>query len=110
MYGSHSLIQSALRTTKRNLPRACPWCCRAPLFAGMYEGSSLKAENEKALEGAATLSSTIPPETLAELAVQHATVTPFWWGLWVMLRVSALSGAHTASSGPPLFLHAMRRH
>ena len=53
----------------------------------MYEGSSLKAQNDKALEGWMTLSSTIPPKTLAELAVKHATVTPFWWGLWVMLRV-----------------------
>ena len=54
----------------------------------MYEGSSLKAENDAELEAAMTLSSTIPPETLAELAIKHATVTPFWWGLWVMLRVS----------------------
>ena len=57
----------------------------------MYEGSSLRAENDAELESVMTQRSTIRRATLAELAIQHATVTPFWWGLWIMLRVGLSS-------------------
>ena len=53
----------------------------------MYEGSSLRAGNDAELEATMAQRSTIRRATLAELAIQHATVTPFWWGLWIMLRV-----------------------
>ena len=57
----------------------------------MYENSSLRSLNLAELDAAMTQRSTIRRATLAELAVQHATVTPFWWGLWIMLRVGLLA-------------------
>lgn len=54
----------------------------------MYEGSNLKADNDAELMGALRQGTANSNEALKELASQCPTVTPFWWGIWVMLRVS----------------------
>ena len=54
----------------------------------MYEGSTLKAGNDAEVKGALRQGNAQSTEAMAEVASQHATVTPFWWGIWVMLRVS----------------------
>ena len=64
--------------------------CRGDAFAGMYEGSDLKRTNEVELDSALQQRSIIKASTMQELAITRATVTPFWWGLWVMLRVSRM--------------------
>ncbi len=57
---------------------------RAASFADTYAASALAASNVKALdsyiEDAAT--TTLPEHLATELAVQHETVTPWWWGAW----------------------------
>ena len=60
---------------------------RADAFAGMYEGSALKGANDAELDSALQQRSTLRADTARELAITRETVTPFWWGLWVMLRV-----------------------
>ena len=64
----------------------------------MYQNSGLRADNDAELDAAMTQRSTIRRATLAELAVQHATVTPFWWGLWIMLRVRLITSALLCAS------------
>ena len=53
----------------------------------MYEGSELKRANDAELDSALQQHSALRAETLQQLATVQATVTPFWWGLWIMLRV-----------------------
>ena len=53
----------------------------------MYEGSDYSRANNAELDGALQQRSSIRAGALRELAITRATVTPFWWGLWVMLRV-----------------------
>lgn len=50
--------------------------------------SDLKARNDAELDGLLQQTSRINPSTLKELSIKRATVTPFWWGLWIMFKVS----------------------
>ena len=54
----------------------------------MYEGSTLKAGNDAEVKGALRQGTARLNEAVAEVASQCSTVTPFWWGIWVMLRVT----------------------
>lgn len=58
------------------------------MFADFYETSALKAANDAELDGLLKQSSSLSPASLKELSVKRATVTPFWWALWIMFRVS----------------------
>jgi hypothetical protein len=60
---------------------------RADVFAGMYEGSELKSTNDAELDSALQQRSTMRAETTQELSITRETVTPWWFGLFVMLRV-----------------------
>jgi energy-coupling factor transporter ATP-binding protein EcfA2 len=61
---------------------------RAASFADAYAASPLAARNAAALEAYVAESAKVPlPEHLAaELAVQHETVTPWWWGLKTLVK------------------------
>lgn len=59
---------------------------RGGTFADMYEASALKAANDEELDGMLKQNSSVNPATLKELSVKRATVTPFWWALWIMFR------------------------
>ncbi|CAL8464553.1 g4088 [Coccomyxa elongata] len=59
---------------------------RGGMFADMYEASALKAANDEELDGMLKQNSSVNPATLKELSVKRATVTPFWWALWIMFR------------------------
>ena len=76
------------------------------MFAGMYEGSELKRANDAELDCALQQHSALRAETLAQLATVQATVTPFWWGLWILLRVRQLPSLNDRLLGAchPLFL------
>ena len=68
----------------------------------MYEGSSLKADNDAELIGALKQGAAISHEAMSELASNCPTVTPFWWGIWVMLRLSPPLLPNSAQAGQPL--------
>jgi hypothetical protein len=53
----------------------------------MYEGSELKKANDAELDSALQQHSTLRAETLQQLSIKQATVTPFYWALYTMLRV-----------------------
>jgi hypothetical protein len=61
---------------------------RAAAFADAYAASPLAASNAKALDALLADAEAVPlPEHLAaELAVQHETVTPWWWGLKTLVK------------------------
>lgn len=56
------------------------------MFADMYEASPLKMSNDAELDAMLKQNSSLNPATLKELSVKRATVTPFWWALWIMFR------------------------
>ena len=60
---------------------------RGEAFAKAYEESMLKRENDEELDAALQQRSTLNKDTLKELSVTQATVTPFWWALYVMFKV-----------------------
>lgn len=59
---------------------------RGGMFADTYEASALKAANDEELDGMLKQHSSVNPATMKELSVKRATVTPFWWALWIMFR------------------------
>lgn len=61
--------------------------CRGEAFAKAYEGSDLKKSNDKELDVAMQQRSSLNKDALKELSVTRATVTPFWWALYVMAKV-----------------------
>ena len=61
--------------------------CRGEAFAKAYEESTLKRSNDEELEAALQQHSSLNKDTLKELSVTQATVTPFWWALFVMFKV-----------------------
>ena len=61
--------------------------CRGEAFAKAYEESALKRSNDEDLEAALQQHSSLNKDTLKELSVTQATVTPFWWALFVMFKV-----------------------
>ncbi len=58
------------------------------MFADLYESSELKAANDAELDGLLQQHSTVSPQRLKELSIKRATVTPSWWALWILFRVS----------------------
>jgi hypothetical protein len=54
----------------------------------MYNSSALKVRKDAELEGMLQQTSRINARTLKELSIKRETVTPFWWGLWIMFKVS----------------------
>jgi ATP-binding cassette subfamily G (WHITE) protein 2 len=60
----------------------------ATALADTYAGSALAATNLAALEAymAESASVALPEHLRAELAVQHETVTPWWWGLKTLVK------------------------
>lgn len=54
---------------------------RAAAFADTYASSPLALENSKQLERYLSDTTPLPEHLEKELAVQHDTNTPFWWGL-----------------------------
>ena len=65
--------------------------CRGEAFARAYEASELKRSNDEELDVAMQQRSSLNKDTLKELTVTRATVTPFWWALQVMFKVCAAS-------------------
>jgi len=59
---------------------------QGPVFAEAYNASPLRLENMAVTERHLHDTSDIPPETLAQLAVRHETVTPWWWALWILIK------------------------
>ncbi len=60
---------------------------RAEEFADAYAESELFAENGRMMTGRPGTESRTSITTIQELAVKQGTVTPFWWGLWVLIKV-----------------------
>ena len=61
---------------------------RAGEFADAYAASKLAEANGRLLAGARPgAEGRMSLTSLQELAVTQETVTPFWWGLWVLLKV-----------------------
>ncbi|KIZ07852.1 hypothetical protein MNEG_0105 [Monoraphidium neglectum] len=58
----------------------------AAVFADAYEASELKKVTEKRVSQLVSERHLVPSAVARELAVRHATVTPWWWSLWVLLR------------------------
>ena len=71
--------------------------CRGEAFARAYEASDLKRSNEEELDAAMQQRSSLNKDTLKELAVTRATVTPFWWALHVMFKVRCFTPEKTAA-------------
>ena len=61
--------------------------CRGEAFAKAYEESALKRSNDEELEAVLQQRSSLNKDTLKELSVTQATVTPFWWALFIMIKV-----------------------
>ena len=70
-------------------------CCRQPLsvrddlalnIPHSPKTLSRAQENMAVTERHLHDTSDIPPETLAQLAVRHETVTPWWWALWILIK------------------------
>jgi hypothetical protein len=61
--------------------------CRVDEFADAFEESELFVENSKVM-GRPGAESRTSINTIQELAVQQGTVTPAWWGLWILIKVS----------------------
>ena len=61
--------------------------CRGEAFAKAYEESALRAQNDEELDAALQQRSALNKDTLRELSVAQATVTPFWWALYIMFKV-----------------------
>lgn len=61
--------------------------CRGEAFAKAYEESALKGQNDEELDAALQQRSALNKDTLRELSVTQATVTPFWWALYIMFKV-----------------------
>ena len=74
--------------------------CRGEAFAKAYEESALKRSNDEELDAALQQRSALTKDALKELAVTRATVTPFWWALYVMFKVRCR----------PLYLHPIHLH
>lgn len=60
---------------------------RADEFADAYAESELYAENARLMTSRPGMESRTSITTIQELAVTQGTVTPFWWGLWVLIKV-----------------------
>ncbi len=61
---------------------------RADEFGDAYAESELWAENARLMTARPGMESRTSITTIQELAVTQGTVTPFWWGLWVLVKVS----------------------
>ena len=59
---------------------------KAATFADTYAASPLAAKNQERLEALLADTTPLPHHVVAELAVQHTTVTPFWWGLKTIVK------------------------
>ncbi|GLI69464.1 hypothetical protein VaNZ11_014081 [Volvox africanus] len=61
---------------------------KGPAYADAYETSSLALENATTLQNhvAAFKNAQLPPNLAKELAVKRATVTPWWWGIYVYVK------------------------
>ncbi|CAD7705429.1 unnamed protein product [Ostreobium quekettii] len=55
-------------------------------LAETFNRSTLKGEGQEALEAMMKESAAVSEETLRELSVRRATVTPFWWGLRTLIK------------------------
>ena len=61
---------------------------RAAELADSYDSSALKQANEELLRGAAKGGGRASIATIGELNAKSETVTPIWWALLVLLKVS----------------------
>lgn len=64
-------------------------------LAHEYEGSELKQENDAYIDYHMSDTINVSEETLKELAVQHATVTPWWWGFRTLFVYRTLKNLRT---------------
>ena len=66
----------------------CTLCtCRSETFTKAYADSELRQRNMQELGSAMQQHSSLSKDTLKELSVKRATVTPFWWALYIMFKV-----------------------
>ena len=61
--------------------------CRSETFTKAYADSELRQRNMEELGSAMQQHSSLSRDTLKELSVKRATVTPFWWALYIMFKV-----------------------
>jgi ABC-type multidrug transport system ATPase subunit len=59
---------------------------RGAAFAETYDASERRVANAKALEAKLADRTPLPSHLEAELAVQHTTVTPWWWGFKTIVK------------------------
>ena len=64
--------------------------CRGEAFSKAYESSELKRSNDEELDVALQRRSTVSKDTMKELSVTRATLTPFWWAIYTMFKVRCL--------------------
>ena len=66
----------------------CILCtCRSETFIKAYANSELRQRNIEELHSAMQQHSSMSKDALKELSVKRATVTPFWWALYIMFKV-----------------------
>ena len=66
----------------------CTLCtCRSEAFTEAYAHSELRQRNIQELDSVMQQHSSLSRDTLKELSVKRATVTPFWWALYIMFKV-----------------------
>uniref|UniRef100_A0A7S3VTN2 ABC transporter domain-containing protein n=1 Tax=Dunaliella tertiolecta TaxID=3047 RepID=A0A7S3VTN2_DUNTE len=59
---------------------------RGDRMADYYDKSALAKENIQHLETLLSKTHTVPKELEDQLNVKSATATPWWWGLWTIMR------------------------
>uniref|UniRef100_A0A7S3VU76 ABC transporter domain-containing protein n=1 Tax=Dunaliella tertiolecta TaxID=3047 RepID=A0A7S3VU76_DUNTE len=59
---------------------------RGNVLADFYDTSALAKENDQHLEMLLSKTHMIPKELEDQLNVKSATATPWWWGLWTIMR------------------------
>ncbi|CAK0787534.1 hypothetical protein CVIRNUC_010754 [Coccomyxa viridis] len=59
---------------------------RSETFTKAYADSELRQRNMEQLGSAMQQHSSLSKNTLKELSVKRATVTPFWWALYIMFK------------------------
>lgn len=60
---------------------------RSETFTKAYADGELRQRNMEQLGSAMQQHSSLSKDTLKELSVKRATVTPFWWALYIMFKV-----------------------
>lgn len=75
-----------------DLMTECDLTGKGDQVANYYESSDLKAENDAQLKAFMSASSRdlLSEGLQAELSTLSSTVTPWWWGLWILFRYRTL--------------------